>query len=422
MSRVRLRWVAASFGLTLTLGAAAGTVYLLSAALGREFPVDHRQLHGHTQVFGFAGLLAIGLVEAALPAALGLAPRRMPRATFVLLLAAVLLRNASQPFAAFPVGRLGVLLSAALLMAGSIAVVAFVASLLGEPRPRKGGGGRRLALASAATSTYLALAVGLNALQALWIAGGNGSVLPRPLTEAFSDAALSGALLAAGFTLGLRLGPAVGRPDVRRGLVSKALASQAAGVGISLVSWFPVLPARTALGIRDAGQLLVAAAVFLYLRATALASGRDTRPVAEPTLRASDTAIRLSFGALGLWAALGAGTVVLARLTPIAVRNPWWQDGTRHLFSVGFVTILVVGAAGRLAPFLFGRPLASGPMQKAALACVATGALLRLLQLPALAWPGLYRVASFSGVAVLVGLSLLAANLSLTSRRASPRT
>lgn len=113
---------------------------------------------------------------------------------------------------------------------------------------------------------------------------------------------------------------------------------------------------------------------------------------------------------------------MLSRLTPIAVRNPWWEDGTRHLFSVGFVTILVVGAAGRLAPFLFGRPLASGPMQRAAVASVATGALLRLLQFPALAWPGLYRVASFSGVAVLVGLSLLAANLSLTSRRASTRT
>ncbi len=422
MVPVSRRWVAGSFGLAFTLGAAAGTAVLLAGAFGKPLPLDHRQLHGHTQVFGFAGLLAVGLVEAALPAGLGLAPRRMPRAAFGLLLASILLRNASQPFAAFPLGRLGVVVSAALLVAGAFSVVGFVSSLLVEAGPRGGTGGRRLALASAATSAHLAVAVGVNALQALWIVRGNGSVLPRPLTESFSDAALSGALLAAGFTLGLRLGPSVGRPDVRRGLVPRALAFQAAGVGTSLVSWLPVLPAPAALGIRDAGQLLVAAAVFLYLRATSLASGRDTRPVAEPTLRASDVAIRLSFGALGLWAALGAGTVVLSRLTPIAVRNPWWEDGTRHLFSVGFVTILVVGAAGRLAPFLFGRPLASGPMQRAAVASVATGALLRLLQFPALAWPGLYRVASFSGVAVLVGLSLLAANLSLTSRRASTRT
>ena len=410
--------MAGSFGLTLTLGATAGAAYLLSAALGHDFPVDHRQIHGHTQVFGFAGLLAIGLVEAALPAGLRAEPRKMPRATFGLFLSAILLRNVCQPCAAFPLARLGVVLSAALLLAGTVIVVSYVAFLLGEARPSPHGGARRLALASAATSAYLVLAVGLNALQALWIAAGRGSALPRPLTESFSDASLSGGLLAAGFTLGLRLAPSLGRPAVKRRLVARALALQAAGVGLALTSWLPPLAAPLSIALRDGGQLLVAAAVLLYLRATGLASSRGTRPVAEPSLRVSDTAVRLSFSMLGLWAAIQAATVALARWTPLAVRNRWWEDATRHLFTVGFVTLLVVGAAGRLAPFLFGRPLASGVQQRASVALVASGALLRLFEYPAIAWPPLLSAASVMGIPVVAGLALLARNLSRTARTA----
>lgn len=416
MLSVDRRWVMASFGLVFTLGATAGAIYLLSGALGHAFPLDHRQLHGHTQVFGFAGLLAIGLVEAVLPSAFGLAPRRMPRATFWLFLSAILLRNLSQPFAEFPLARLGVLLSAALLMAACLPVVVFVGALLGEVRPRLGGA--RLVLASGATTAYLVLSVAVNSLQALWIAGGNGSSLPRRLTESFSDAALPGALVAAGFTLGLRLAPSLGRTKVRYRDVAISLAVQAAGVAAALLSWLPPLPGPAALALRDAGHLLVAAAVLLFLRATGLASGWRSEPVAEPTLRASDIAIRLAFGALGLWAVLTAATVALARLTPLAARNPWWEDAARHLLTVGFVTLLVVGAAGRLAPLLFDRPLVSGRMQGAAAALVATGAFLRLLQYPALAWPGLYVAGSVMGLPVVAGLLLLARNLVVTARPA----
>jgi len=414
MVPIRRRWVVASFGFALTLGAVAGTVYLLAAALGHPFPADHRQLHGHTQVFGFAGLLALGLVEATLPRALGLPPRRIPWPGFWLLLAAVLLRNLSQPFADFPAGRLGVFLSAALLAAGCLPVFDYVGGLIGEAKPRASRD--RTALASAASAAYLALAVAVNALQALWIAGGNGTELPRELSAAFGDAALPGALLAAGYTLGLRLAPAVGRPEVRQRLVTEALVVQAAGVLLAVGSWLPTVqePVRTAL--RDSGQLLAAASVLLFLRGTGLASRRGARPVSEPSLRSSDTAVRLAFSALGLWALAAVATVATARLTSLPARNPWWEDGSRHLFGVGFVTLLVVGAAGRLAPHFFGRPLASPLLQRAAVVLVATGAAIRLLEFPALFAPGLYLAAATAGVPVATGLALLARNLHVSAR------
>lgn len=414
MPAVRRPWVAASFGLTLTLGAGAGAAYLLAGALGHPFPRDHLQLHGHTQVFGFVGLLATGLVEAMLPAGFGLAPRKMPRAAFPLLLAALLLRNLCQPFADLPVGRAGILLSAALLMAGHLAVIVFVAGVLKEGRTRPTS--RALGLATRATTVYLAVAVGINALEALWLAAGNGTVLPRELTESFSDAALQGLLLAAAFTLGLRLAPSVGRTEVKHGLVDASLVVQAVGVALCLFSWLPVVPSTAALAAHDAGQALVAIAALVYLRATRLAARVDLPPVAEQSLRASDTAIRLSFGALGLWSLATFATILAARLTPLAARNPWWTDAARHLFTVGFVTLLVVGAAGRLSSFLLGRPLESVGLQRAAVGLVAGGALLRLLEFPALAWPGLYVAASVMGIPVFAGLVLLARNLALTAR------
>lgn len=418
MDPVRRRWIVGSFGLALTLGAAAGAVYLLAGALGHPFPLDHRQLHGHTQVFGFAGLLALGLVEATLPRALGLPPRKMPRPAFWLLLGAVLLRNLSQPFGDSPAGRLGVFLSAALLAAGCLPVFDYVGGLIGESKPRSGRD--RIALASAATAGYLALAVGVNALQALWIGRGNGKELPWELSAAFSDAALSGTLLAAGFTLGLRLAPAVGRTTVRQRLVAEAIVVQAVGVALALASWVPAVPASTRLALRDLGHLLVAAAVLVFLRGTGLASGRGIPPVADAGLRASDAAIRLAFASLGLWALVTGAMIATARLTTLPARNPWWEDAARHLFTVGFVTLLVVGAAGRLAPRFLGRPLASGRAQRASVALVASGALLRLLEFPALFLPDLYLAAATTGTPVLLGLALLAWNLHATARETAP--
>lgn len=418
MVPVRRRWVVASFGLAVTLGAGAGAVYLLAGALGHPFPADHRQLHGHTQVFGFAGLLALGLVEATLPRALGLVPRAMPRPAFWLLLSAVLLRNLGQPFGDLPLGRLAVFLSAALLAAGCIPVFDYVGALIGESRPRLGSGS--LTLASGATAGYLALAVTVNALQALWIAKGNGAELPWELSAAFADAALYGLLLAAGFTLGLRLAPAAGRPEVRHPVVAAALLVQALGVALALASFLPALPESARPPLRDSGHLLVAAAVLLYLQATGLASGRGTRPVAEPALRASDTAIRIAFSFLGLWAFVLAGVVATARLSELPARNPWWEDATRHLFSIGFVTLLAVGASGRLAPRIFGRPLVSPRLQAAAVALVVAGTLLRLLEIPALFRPALYPVAATSGFPVLVALGMLAWNLRATVGATAP--
>src|SRR5204863_7818915 len=49
-------FILGSLFLTLTLGATAGMINLLRIAAGADVSLSHRQIHGHTQILGFAAL------------------------------------------------------------------------------------------------------------------------------------------------------------------------------------------------------------------------------------------------------------------------------------------------------------------------------------------------------------------------------
>ena len=59
-------FILGSLLLTLTLGATTGMVNLLRIAAGGDVPISHRQIHGHTQVLGFAALFLMGIAFHAL--------------------------------------------------------------------------------------------------------------------------------------------------------------------------------------------------------------------------------------------------------------------------------------------------------------------------------------------------------------------
>src|SRR5262245_15941463 len=65
-------FVIGSLILTLTLGATTGMINLIRIAAGGDVPIDHRQIHGHAQVLGFATLFLMGIAYHALPRILGL--------------------------------------------------------------------------------------------------------------------------------------------------------------------------------------------------------------------------------------------------------------------------------------------------------------------------------------------------------------
>src|SRR6266702_1206714 len=65
-------FILGSLFLTLTLGATTGMINLLRIAAGGDVPIAHRQIHGHTQILGFAALFVMGIAYHALPRILGI--------------------------------------------------------------------------------------------------------------------------------------------------------------------------------------------------------------------------------------------------------------------------------------------------------------------------------------------------------------
>jgi NnrS protein/Domain of Unknown function (DUF542) len=417
-------FIVGSLLLTLTLGATTGMINLLRIAAGADVPIDHRQIHGHTQVLGFATLFLMGIAYHALPRILGVgspASRRSARSTFWLMFAGVLLRNLGQPFGLQAFGRFASLLSGACELAAGALFTRFVVSLLARARAGKYSRTDPLLLFVAAGTGAFALAIGLAAAQGIWLAGHLDTVLPASLTESFYFAALYGFLLAWIYGFGHRvvaLFLGVGAPT--RGTTAATLATHVFGVTLALISWVPAVPDRLALGLRDTGLSLVAISALLYLGGNGFLWRRTQAPMLR-TPGAPTVAIRMAFGFLGLWAVLELAAVVLSRWTRIPAQNLWWADAARHVFTIGFLTLLIVGMSFRILPVFSGKTLWSPRLAHITYGLIVLGVALRLLQYPAAFEPLFYRIGSFMGVFVVLALVLFLVNLVRTMRGSSQR-
>ena len=412
-------FVVGSLVLTLTLGATTGMINLVRIAAGGDVPIDHRQIHGHTQLLGFAGLFLMGIAYHALPRILGLGGSRSGasvRAGFWLMAIGVVLRNAGQPLGMEAIGRLLSLLSGALELASGLLFVRFVLELLGRAREGKYDLRDPILRFVRAGTIFFLVAMLLDAAQAVWLAGHVETALPAALTQPFYFAFLYGFLLAWIYGFGHRvvsLFLGVGMPV--RGTPEIALFTQTGGVVLALSSWLPVLPDRAGLALRDGGLVLVALSALVYLGGNGFLWRRASLPMLR-TPGSPTVAIRIAFGWLAAWALLELAAVVLSRTTALPAQNLWWADAARHAFTIGFLTLLIVGMSLRILPVFSGKTLWSPRLAYATYALLTAGALLRLLQYPAAFHPLLYQVGSYMGVPVVLALCLFALNLIRTMR------
>ena len=417
-------FIMGSLLLTLTLGATTGMINLLRIAAGGDVPLDHRQIHGHTQILGFAGLFLMGIAYHALPRILGIGgarPGPSVRAGFWLMFLGVLLRNAGQPFGLHPAGRLLSLASAALELASAILFVRFVFALLRKTREGKYDRRDPLLLFVRAGTVYFAAAMAFVAAQGLWLAGHVDSVLPAALNEPFYFAALYGFLLAWIYGFGHRIVSLfLGVGPARPGASEAALYAQAGGVALFLAAFLPGLSDGASLWLRDGGLALAALSAVFFL----CGNGFLWRRVSLPMMRTPGSptvAIRCAFGCLGLWAILELGAVVLSRITPIPAQNLWWADAARHVFTVGFLTLLIIGMSFRILPVFSGKTLWSPRLAHATYALLLLGVALRLLQYPAAFQPAFYRVGAYMGIPVVLALVLYLFNLVRTMSAKPPQ-
>ena len=418
-------FILGSLALTLTLGATTGMINLLRIAAGADVPISHREIHGHTQILGFAALFLMGIAYHALPRILGVAgsltpSRTSPRLAFWLMFAGVVARNVGQPLGFYPFGRAVSLLSALLESAAAFLFGRFVFRLVRKVQEGKYDRRDPLLRFVRSGTIFLGVAMAVNALQGIWLAGHVDTSLPFALTEPFYAAALYGFLLAwiYGFgnrvvSLFLGLGPA------RRGTAEACLWTQAAGVGALVASFLPFVGVASALALRDAGLCLVSASALLYLGGNGFLWRRAVLPV--PRVPGSPGfAIRASFGCLALWAVLELTGVFLSRFTPIPAQNLWWADAARHTFSVGFLTLIIIGMSFRILPVFSGKRLWSPRLARTTYALILLGTAMRLLQYPAAFRPVFYRIGAYMGVPVVVALLLFTFNLFRTMRGGGP--
>jgi NnrS protein/Domain of Unknown function (DUF542) len=412
------RFVIGSLFLTLTLGATTGMINLLRIAAGADVPLSHRQIHGHTQILGFAALFLMGIAYHALPRILGIGstPTGGARAAFWLMFLGVILRNAGQPLGVYTAGRAMSFLSAAFETAAGALFCAFVFARLREAPVGKYTRNDPFHLFLFAGTVYFAVALASNAGQGVWLAGHLETAVPVDLAEAFYTASLYGFLLAWIYGFGHRMvalflgvGPAAGKtPQI-------ALATQAGGLAVALVSYAPGLSAAASSLLRDAGLGLLALSAVVYLAGAGFVWRRVKFPML-PVRGKPELAIRAAFACLGLWAILTLAGAALSRWTALPAENPWWNDAARHVFTIGFLTLLIIGMSLRILPVFSGKALWSARLAYATYALMLLGVAMRLLQYPAAFAPWLYQAGSWMGIPVVLALVFFTVNLVRTMK------
>lgn len=412
------KFVIAALLVTLTLGAGSGMFYLWRIGVGADVPVSHRQLHAYSQILGFGALFVMGVAFHALPRMIG-APfpsRAITTGAFWLTLSGVVLRNLAQPFVFFGFGRGFALLSGLLSASGGALFAAYVLpAVAAAPREPDGRRDPLPLFVGLGTVAFLA-ALGVNVLQGAWLAANGDASLPASLNEPFYVLSLFGFLLGFIFGFASRMVPVfLATGPLARRSIPVVLAAQVLGVTLHPVSYLPGVPDETALLLRDAGTALVAVAAAAFVAGLGVL-WRRARTTPMKVKGSPEVALRGAFGFLALFSILSLGGVVVARSGLFPAQNPWWLDAARHVFTIGFLTLLVLGMSVRVLPVFAGKILWSGRMAQATFGLVALGVALRLLQYPAAWKPALYVVGSYMGVPVVLGLVLFAINLRMTMR------
>jgi uncharacterized protein involved in response to NO len=410
-------FVRTAVGLALTPGFGLGGMLFAAPVLG--LPVGAwwpaaAQVHAHVQLFGWAGLMVLGVAFHFLPRLRGrpLAHRERAPAVLWLLAGGLLLRTVAQPLLGLGdalVWRVALVLSGALEFAGlTTAVGILVQTFRGAPPVRGRGGLWQVVpfVAVAFGACWLALAANLVGTGAAGTAGG---LVPNWAVTVHNLLGFYGFLVPISVGMGARLFPLhFGARLPGLTLLRAGLATLLVGLGLRVVGDLAGVRGAAALGLAA-----VAAALMLFLAGSRVFAPRRAIPggrrpwYAEPAQWLGLSAFAwLALDALLL--AVAALTILVPSLGPVALDAEW------HIVGAGFVTLLILGEGANLLPGFAGRPLRSEGLVWATLVLGNLAALLRVspVLLPALfvgsLGPG---VLAGSGLAGLLAVALFAYNV-----------
>jgi uncharacterized protein involved in response to NO len=381
----------------LALSGGFGAGMLLGLALALGWPLGRwwlalAQAHGHVQLFGWAGLMVLGVGLHFLPRLRG-APLVRPgltRPALALLVVGLSLRLVAQPLlaadarsAATPI--LGVLLTASgvLELAGVAIVVGLLLATARLTPPLDARGAIRPVMpffALAFASLLVALSVNMVGLLLA-----DGGLVPTWADRWTAVLGLEGFLVPVAVAMSMRTFPLYFRTRLPRlGLMRAGLLAWGAGLAVRLAGLGP-------------GASLQAAGVVAVVVGLGVFARREPRP-RDPTPLLMDPAQWHALGAYG-WLALAALVLALGGR----------EDVERHALGAGFVTLLIFGVGAHMLPGFARRSLRGRALVWTTLALGNAAVLVRVLpglapDRPDLTGPG-YALAGAFGLAAVVAFA-----------------
>ncbi len=395
VSPVDLRFLALGLGLTLVGGTALGAVHLMWVyGLQIPSPQTHVQAHAHAQLFGFVGAFIAAFGYHLLPRFVRrpLPFPRLARASFWLLGGGALLHFLGQPASHWAPGFWLMALSGPLLAAGGVAFALQVVALLRGFDSREGF--HRWVIAGSVGYALACVLAGVLSVRAGLL---GERLYPYDEVQAVWTLALFGGLVP--FTLGV--GARMALPMLFGGVVRTGPFLAAFGlllVGAPLLFLSSFFPALQLAGLAALGaSLLLAALAFLLPR------GRVLPLSADPFFSAC------VFGAYLCLAVAGAAYLAAAAAGALGGRvDLLVLDAARHLVTVGFLVLLIVGMGLRLLPSLRGTYLRSPGLRWWVFGLLALAVVARSSEVLAVfGWPFALKASAASGALAWVGLLLL---------------
>ena len=357
------------------LGSAPFVLGALGIPLGQARPAL-AQAHGHAQLFGFAGLMVLGVALVFLPRLRGAPLAGAGLVPWVLALygGGVLLRVVTQVAAPFlapaaqerllPLAVFGFLAGAALTLAGAIVVVAMLVgtALAGPPLRQRAGLLHVLPLLVTAWLGFLAALVANTAgafeswrawalpLQRLPVVGQAPWLIPPAHDALAVRLALLGWLVPMSVAFAARNFPLfLSTPPAPRRALAAGAALLIGGVLLDMGADPRTVVGRLGAALEGTALLWLTGVVgALGPRTPVPGRPRDAREAERAEIAA--TALTDSFA----WLAV-AGVLLIAQAgLPLAGIAPPPEDVWRHALGAGFVLLLIVGMALRLIPGFAG--------------------------------------------------------------------
>jgi hypothetical protein len=414
------RFLKAALLFTFSGGTLLGALALILMAVRGELGGIGRgiiQVHGHYQLFGWVGLFVVGVAYHILPRLTGvpLPSYRMASMSFVLLVLGTILRvgQALDPGSV----RTTTLLAGGLMEVVGCGLFAWAVARLLMPRASR----------LEAYQAYLVFGTGwlvvaslLNLSHAWYLSSRAVFEVPPFLNVPYLSVFL------VGFVTFWILGVSLRTLPVFMGLQARPNVAWAVSVPLSLSLVVMVIgessylagggaAARTAFG---AGGILLAVCLGIVTWALGIFGPAGER---EPGMdRGYEKFLRLGYAWLLISGAM------LAVFSVLAIRgadmNHALVGAYRHALTVGFITTIMIGMAGRIVPVFRGVPIHSVRMREWSFWLLATGNVIRVAfqSLSGFYGPAWLRVAGLSGVLELTALLLFGVNIWRTLNAETP--